>query len=256
VRQNLEKLLEEARPSNSASNNKPQLFPEISSSDVNAYLSEILDGLTAKVFRTHHATQVVHESLIASEVEADDPEYKKWHAASMANLQAAVLCNHYKTAPANWRERRQRARERLQKYKDRVESCRSQVREVQEALKALRQEAREKRQEAKTNKQRERVRTRYAKKIERAKKKIETAEDRLQRARAALDKAQAKDEVTVKKRTWNLGTSLKSYIDPRVFYEWGQTVDYDVLERYYPTALRRKFAWVREEDEAEKAEES
>ncbi len=256
VRQNLEELLEEARPSNSAGNNKPQIFPEISSSDVNAYLSEILDGLTAKVFRTHHATQAVRESLIASEVEADDPEYKKWHAASMANLQAAVLCNHYKTAPANWRERRQRARERLQKYKDRFDLCRSQMREAQEALKALRQESREKRQEATTDKQRERARIRYAKKMERAKKKVEIAEDRLQRARAALDRAQAKDEVSVKKRTWNLGTSLKSYIDPRVFYEWGRQVDYDVLERYYPTALQRKFAWVRGEDETEEAKEA
>jgi DNA topoisomerase-1 len=253
VRQNLDQLLEEARPSNSAGNNKPQLFPEISSSDVNAYLSEILDDLTAKVFRTHHATQAVRESLIASE--ADDPEYKKWHAASMANLQAAVLCNHYKTAPANWQERRRRARERLQKYKDKADLRRSQLREAKEALKVLRQEAREKRQEAKTAKQRERVRIRYAKKIERAKKKIESAEDRLERARTALDKAQAKDEVSIKKRTWNLGTSLKSYIDPRVFYEWGQEVDYDVLERYYPKALRRKFAWARGEDETEEVEE-
>ncbi|MBN1810672.1 MAG: DNA topoisomerase I, partial [Anaerolineae bacterium] len=240
VRQNLEKLLEEARPSNSASNNKPQLFPEISSSDVNAYLSEVLDGLTAKVFRTHHATQAVRESLIASEVEADDPEYKKWHAASMANLQAAELCNHYKTAPVNWRERRQRARERLQKYKDRAESYRSQVREAKEALKILRQEKRKEREAATTEKQRKQIDKRYTKKIERAKKKVEAAEDRLQQAQAALDKAQAQDEVSVKKRTWNLGTSLKSYINPRVFYEWGQKVNYDVLERYYPTALRRK----------------
>ncbi len=256
VRQNLEELLQEARPSNSANHNKPQIFPEISSSDVNAYLSEILDGLTAKVFRTHHATQAVRESLIALEVEADDPEYKKWHAASIANLKAAVLCNHYKTAPSNWRERRQRARERLQKKNDKVDLRRCQVREAKEALKALRQEAREKRQEAKTDKQRKRVRTRYAKKVTRAKKKIKITEDRLQRARDALDKAQAKDEVTVKKRTWNLGTSLKSYIDPRVFYEWGQQVDYDVLERYYPKALQRKFAWVREEDEADDDEAS
>ena len=88
------------------------------------------------------------------------------------------------------------------------------------------------------------MRIRYTKKVERAKKKIETAEGRLERARIALDKAQTKDSVTVKKRTWNLGTSLKSYIDPRVVYEWGQAVDYDVLEHYYPKALQRKFAWL------------
>ncbi len=38
---------------------KPQIFPDVGSRDVNAYLSEILPGLTAKVFRTHHATMAV-----------------------------------------------------------------------------------------------------------------------------------------------------------------------------------------------------
>ena len=63
-----------------------------------------------------------------------------------------------------------------------------------------------------------------------------------------MDKAKTKDGVAAKRRAWNLSTSLKSYVDPRVPYRWGQDVDYDVLERYYPTALRRKFAWVREQD--------
>ena len=52
------------------------------------------------------------------------------------------------------------------------------------------------------------------------------------------------------KRTWNLNTSLKSYIDPRVVYRWGQQVDYEVLERYYSKTLRLKFAWVRNTDPA------
>ena len=46
----------------------------------------------------------------------------------------------------------------------------------------------------------------------------------------ARDKIKAQASIAAKKRTWNLGTSLKSYIDPRVYYEWGQQVDYDVLE--------------------------
>jgi DNA topoisomerase-1 len=141
---------------------------------------------------------------------------------------------------------RQRARERLQKYKDKAKLRSAQAREDKDALTRLRREAREKQAAAKTGKQRQQVHARYAKKIGRVKKKVEAAQGRLERAQAALDKAQTQDDVATRKRTWNLGTSLKSYIDPRVFYEWGQKVDYDVLERYYPTALRRKFAWVRE----------
>ena len=253
VRRNLEELIRNARPSKSAANgkrhptrDKPQIFPGIGSSDVNAYLNDILPGLTAKVFRTHHATQAVRDNLATSEVKADDPEYKKWAAVAQANLKAAVLCNHYKKAPARWQERRQRARERQEKLKERVALRRSQLRQAKNALTELRREARKKKKGAKTNAQRDRLQIRYAKKIERAKKKIKTAEERLQRAQIAQDKHKTKDAIAVQRRTWNLGTSLKSYIDPQVFYRWGQQVDYDVLEHYYPKTLQRKFAWVKE----------
>ena len=41
----------------------------------------------------------------------------------------------------------------------------------------------------------------------------------------------------------NLNTSLKSYIDPRIFYEWGKDIGFD-WKLYYPKALQRKFSWV------------
>ena len=44
-------------------------------------------------------------------------------------------------------------------------------------------------------------------------------------------------------RDYNLGTSLKSYIDPRIYYKWGKQVDYD-WKSYYPKALQKKFSWV------------
>ena len=258
VWQNLEGLIQNARPSNSAGNgrphptrDKPQIFPDIRSTSVNAYLSEVVPGLTVKVFRTHHATRCVHDSLTASGVTADDLEYKKWGAVAQANLEAAILCNHSKAAPANWRERRQRALERQERAKERVARYRDQRRQAREALAALRQEARERIRDAKTNKQRERAETRYAKRVERAQEKVETAENGLARAQAALGKARTRDTITARKRTWNLGTSLKSYIDPRVMHRWGEQVNYDVLERYYPKTLRRKYAWVREQDSDE-----
>jgi len=255
VWRNLEELIEQARPSNSSGDGKrhptrdrPQIFPRIGSSDVNAYLFEILPGLTAKVFRTHHATQVVRESLAGSGVGASDPEYEKWGAVALANFEAAVLCNHSKQSPANWRERRQKAKEREERLKERAALRRAQFQEAEEVLKALRREAREQKKSAKTKAQRERLKARYDKKIERAKKKVQTTKDRLDRAKAALDKAKIKDTVTAKKRTWNFGTSLKSYIDPRVVYRWGLEVDYDALRCYYPRLLQRKFAWVRDQE--------
>ena len=254
VRQNLAELSSTARPPNSANRgdkkkhptrDKPQLFPDIGSRDVNAYLSEALPGLTAKVFRTHHATEIVRSSLETSGLKASDPEYEKRKAATLANLQAAILCNHTKNEPKSWPARRERFKERLQKAEERVQRYRLQVEEHRESLAALRQEAREKKASA-SDAKRKRLEASYQKKIERAKRRIETAKNRLQKAKDARDKLKAQTVIATKTRTWNLGTSLKSYIDPRVYYRWGQRVEYDVLECFYPKKLRQKFAWVKE----------
>ncbi|MHB1295771.1 MAG: DNA topoisomerase I, partial [Anaerolineae bacterium] len=64
VLRNLKELEREARPSRNgegSGRDKPQLFPGVSSHTVNVYLSSIQRGLTAKVFRTHHATAAVRD---------------------------------------------------------------------------------------------------------------------------------------------------------------------------------------------------
>lgn len=252
VHRNLAELAENARPSNSAGNgdkrhptrDKPQLFPEVSSRDVNAYLSGILPGLTAKVFRTHHATIAVRESLQNSGIQADHPDHAKWEAANLANLEAAMLCNHTKKAPASWARSRTRYKERQEKARQRVQTYRERLDGYRQALAALRQEAREK-LEAASPGQKKKVKARYDKRIATARRRVQRAKEMLAKARTSRDKIKVQASIAAKKRTWNLGTSLKSYIDPRVYYEWGQQVDYDVLERYYPKALRKKFAWIR-----------
>jgi DNA topoisomerase-1 len=160
-------------------------------------------------------------------------------------MEAAILCNHTKKAPANWATRREKMRERRERARARVQKYRVQVKEYREKLKMVRQEARDKTAAA-SEKQRPRVRERYKKRIAVAQRRIEAAQGRLHRAREALGKVESRNRLTTKGRTWNLGTSLKSYIDPRVYHRWGQQIEYDVIEKYYPKLLRRKFAWVAE----------
>ena len=255
VQENLSELISNARPSASSANSdrshptrdRPQLFPDISSRDVNAYLSGILPVLTAKVFRTHHATIAVCDSLEGSGLQATDPIYQKWETANLANLEAAILCNHTKMAPAGWSRSRQRYKERQGKAADRVKTYQERLKTQRGALTALRKEAREKRQAAPRGKKKQ-VKERYDKRIGVAQRRVEKTQGMLERAKLSRGKIKAQSSIASKKRTWNLGTSLKSYIDPRVYYQWGQQVDYDVLEKYYPKALRLKFAWVKSEE--------
>jgi DNA topoisomerase-1 len=161
------------------------IFKGIRSEHVSDFLGEVVPGLTAKVFRTYHATKAVEEYLKANEVKPSDPEDLKKFVATMANLQAAIVCNHKRKLPKNWKESLNKKMERL---------------------KALR---------AKGTK----------------------------RAKEAAKKLAMKIKLMKATKDYNLRTSLKSYIDPRVYYEWGRRVGLD-WKAYYPKALQRKFSWV------------
>jgi len=66
-------------------------------------------------------------------------------------------------------------------------------------------------------------------------KKTDTLETRI--AKAKLD-----IQLTKQTREYNLGTSLKSYIDPMAYVKWAKKVDYDIV-KLYPKTLQRKFSW-------------
>jgi DNA topoisomerase-1 len=68
-------------------------------------LSSIVPGLTAKVFRTFHATTTVRTYLRSKgELKKSAPIYEKEYVAKQANLQAAIVCNHKRTPPKNWEQ--------------------------------------------------------------------------------------------------------------------------------------------------------
>jgi DNA topoisomerase-1 len=156
VYDNLAELIENARPSDTSSDGngaKPQIFPLVTSRSVNRFLSDVMPGLTAKVFRTHHATAVVRQTLKEAGVKAQDPEYKKWEAATQANLEAAELCNHTKQVPAGWADRLERMKEREKTLQERVAKREAQWQERQAQLEALPEEAAAKIAARKTEKQ-------------------------------------------------------------------------------------------------------
>ncbi|MCW4001268.1 MAG: DNA topoisomerase I [Candidatus Bathyarchaeota archaeon] len=57
-----------------------------------------------------------------------------------------------------------------------------------------------------------------------------------------IEKAKLDVELTKLTKEYNLGTSLKSYIDPTAYVKWARKVKFDI-EKFYPTTLRSKFSW-------------
>ena len=80
-------------------------------------------------------------------------------------------------------------------------------------------------------------------------------DERRKRNLEATERMRLQVESQEMTKDYNLGTSLKNYVDPRVFYDWGRKVGYDWKE-YYPTTLQQKFSWLdKDEEELEEDEE-
>src|SRR5208283_5996638 len=158
-----------------------EVFDVVTSSMVNQFLSGVVPGATAKVFRTYHASVVAERSLRRKDVR-DVDELEKLYFAKEANLEAAIFCNHKRTPPKNWDESLKKKEQKLEEYM--AKGKESMVR-----------------------------------------------------------KTSMNVEFTRKTKDYNLNTSLKNYIDPRIYKSW---CDYAGLDwgKLYTTSLQRKFSWV------------
>jgi DNA topoisomerase-1 len=178
------------------------IFKGVRSDNVSSFLDEAMPGLTAKVFRTHHATTVVDEALKATPLSPDAPDFLKKHVAKMANLEAAKTCNHKKKPSKNWANGLTKMEARLKVLKEKKRA----------------------------------IQAKETRKEETKRKRLATAEERIRKLATQIELKKATKE-------YNLNTSLKSYIDPRVYYTWAKQVGYD-WRLCYSRALQRKFQWV------------
>jgi len=46
-----------------------------------------------------------------------------------------------------------------------------------------------------------------------------------------------------KTKEYNLNTSLRNYIDPRIYKSWSDSVDLD-WQKVYAKTLQKKFSWI------------
>lgn len=195
---------------NGKEHNSP-IFDKITSSKVNMFLRNIdpknVSGLTAKVFRTYIATKTVKEELSDPKIRVDknSPEVEKIYVMKMANLKAAITCNHKKGIdpknPASIKA--------LEKFEEAL-------RNKQESIKRIRSDIAAKKWKTEIQKKR--------------------LEDRLVKLQMQL-------KLQKETRDYNLGTSLRNYIDPRVMRAWLNYVQLD-WRKIYTATLQRKFKWV------------
>jgi DNA topoisomerase I len=167
----------------SGKSRETEIFHHVNSGMVNQFLSSIVPGLSAKVFRTYHATAKTEESLRSKDVKKES-ELDKLYFAKEANLKAAVFCNHQRTPPKTWDQTLERKKVKLKEAK--VASKRN--------------------------------------------------DERIRRLEMDID-------FFVRTKNYNLNTSLKNYIDPRIYKSWCDHVGLE-WAKIYTKSLQKKFSWV------------
>lgn len=190
---------------------KDKIFGDITSAKVNKFLRSIdkdkLPNLTAKVFRTYIATAIVKERLATPtlKVHKNESEFKKVYVAKIANLEAAITCNHKKGIDP----RNPASKKSWEKFEQSIANKKEKIRQL---------------------------------KLELKDKKWKTELQKLKKEQR-LEKVEFQLRLQQETKDYNLGTSLRNYIDPRVFKSWCEFVNLD-WTKIYTSTLQRKFQWI------------
>lgn len=254
---------------------KPQqeVFDTITPPELNAHLSSIMPGLTAKVFRTYNASETLQNELpSAAQMKKLDTVGGKVVAYNEANRSVAILCNHQRTVSAA-------TQAGLDAISDRLEALQSQKKELQSWKKAvgagkkiplksdkdpmpeaaaLVEAAKKMKNDAKTVDEKIDATKAYEEATEKRRtaqkhKFLHMHEFNKQPTAAEVDKRIATwtekiktCEIQVRNKSENkevsLGTSKANYCDPRISVAWCKRCDVP-LEKIFPKTLMDKFAW-------------
>merc|ERR1719273_2887641 len=195
------------------------LFDRLNTSILNEYLSSLMPGLTAKVFRTYNASITLQEQL-KELTDEDDNLAAKVLSYNRANRAVAILCNHQRAVPKTHDKSMGTLKDKIELKKEAVEKAEKEFKAMKKAFKA-----KSGGEASKAN-------------LEKKKKAVERAMEQLNKLETqAVDKEENK--------TIALGTSKLNYLDPRISVAWCKKFDVPI-EKVYTKTHRDKFTWAME----------
>nr|SVE84130.1 EOG090X0296 [Daphnia pulex] len=198
-------------------NKKPgdDLFDRLNTTIMNKHLNDLMEGLTAKVFRTFNASNTLQEQLD----ELTDPKSsvtEKILAYNRANRAVAILCNHQRAVPKTFAKS-------MENLQVKITTKREAIEDAEKSFKDLKKEAK------KTGS--------AAAKIAAGKKEkqVEKLKEQLMKLEVQATDREENKEIA-------LGTSKLNYLDPRISVAWCKKNDVPI-EKIYNKTQREKFQW-------------
>jgi DNA topoisomerase-1 len=199
------------------------LFDLIDAQKLNDYLKSLMDGLSAKVFRTYNASFVLQQELDKQIFKINDPIEDKVSYYNEANKQVAILCNHQRTVPKNYNVKSEQMKNELDAYNEYLNQLEDYVKNFKKSK----------------NKYEETT-------IGKLKKVFPNDKNKAEKVLHNLKDKVKKMDIKLKEREGNkqvaLGTSKLNYMDPRITVGWCKK--YEVpIEKVFSKSIRDKFPW-------------
>lgn len=195
-----------------------ELFDLINPQMLNQYLGNMMEGLTAKVFRTFNAsilfqTELNRINYLIEEMKNTDKDdslkinlildmYNK------ANIKVAILCNHQKNISKSFNEQ-------LKKVNEKINELKKNKKILDEEKKLI------------NNKNKE---------------KISKINEKIKKIKLKINEIENKKELKMELRNLSLTTSKTNYIDPRITVAFFKKHKLS-LDKIFSQTLRDKFFW-------------
>lgn len=193
-------------------NKKPgdDLFDRLNTSVLNEHLRELMEGLTAKVFRTFNASFTLQNQL----AELTDPDMtvpEKLLAYNRANRAVAILCNHQRAVPKTHEKSMSNLKEKIRMKHEAIDTCERELKDLKKSS----------------------VRDKVAR---------DKKQKQLERLKEQLQKLELQETDRDENKTIALGTSKLNYLDPRISVAWCKKFDVPI-EKIFNKTQRDKFRW-------------
>ena len=211
---------------------KQQLFPKVSSVDVKEFLNEVVDGISAKVFRTAWGSSLLAENLKNSKIKKEMTQIEKIAVFNEANLFVAKKLNHQKNVGKNCESKIKEMEDFYTQLKDNYKVIEKDLNSKIADLKLKIKSVDEKNYNAE---QKSLLKKSY-------KGKINNYQERLDKNKKKVNDYKIKMDLANKTKNVALGTSKTNYCDPRIGISFCKSFDIQ-LEKVYNKAMQDKFSW-------------
>ncbi|XP_011636011.1 DNA topoisomerase I, mitochondrial isoform X1 [Pogonomyrmex barbatus] len=190
------------------------LFDRLNTTVMNKHLNELMEGLTAKVFRTYNASWTLQQQLDKL-TDPNDVEAEKILSYNRANRAVAILCNHQRSVPKTHAKSMENLKAKIDAKKEAIAECELQVKDAK--------------RDAKHGSVKEKVT------YEKKKKQLERLKEQLTKLEVQATDREENKEIA-------LGTSKLNYLDPRISVAWCKKHNVPI-EKIYNKTQRDKFRW-------------